>query len=202
MSETKRATDFLRPLGFVLLLGAISAEAAAQSLGSSAPVARRDGAHDFGWEIGTWRTHLRRLRNPLTKSATWVEYEGTTVVREVLGGRANLAELQVEGPAGRIEGVALRLYSPQTRQWRFHYANIADGELTTPLSGAFANGRGEFYADDTLNGRPIRVRFIISNIGRNVARFEQAFSGDGGRTWEVNWIATDTRVEAGSRPSK
>ncbi|HJS81065.1 MAG TPA: hypothetical protein VJ748_10615, partial [Vitreimonas sp.] len=63
-----------------------------------------------------------------------------------------------------------------------------------PVVGAFHNGRGEFYADDTLNGRPIRVRFIISDITENSARFEQAFSADGGQTWEVNWIAVDTRV--------
>jgi len=191
----------LRASGFALLLGALAAAAHTQTQRPAA-AAQRDGAHDFHWEFGTWRTHLRRLRNPLSNSSTWVEYQGTTVVREVLGGRANLAELRVEGPAGRIEGVGLRLYNPETRIWRFHYANIADGELTTPLSGSFAKGRGEFYADDTLGGRPIRVRFIISDITPNSARFEQAFSGDGGRTWEVNWIAVDTRLAERSRPPR
>jgi hypothetical protein len=153
----------------------------------------RDGAHDFDFNIGTWTTHLRRLRNPLSGASTWVEYEGTSVVRGILGGRANLVELSVEGPAGRIEGLLLRLYQPATRQWSMHYANISDGELTTPLVGSFENGRGVFYANDTFNGRPIRVRFVISDITENSARFEQAFSADGGRTWEVNWIAVDTR---------
>jgi hypothetical protein len=157
-------------------------------------VTPRDGAQDFDWEIGAWRTHLRRLQNPLSGSTTWVEYEGTSLVHGYLDRRANLVELSVEGSAGRIEGMSLRLYNPETRQWSLHYASVRSGELTPPVVGGFTNGRGEFYADDTLNGRPIRVRFVISDITENSARFEQAFSGDGGQTWEVNWIAVDTRV--------
>jgi uncharacterized protein YciI len=155
--------------------------------------ARPDGARDFDWNIGRWKTHLRRLKGALTGSTTWVEYNGTSVVHGFLGNRANLVELSVEGPAGKIEGLLLRLYNPETRQWSMHFANVAAGELTPSLVGGFKDGRGEFYADDTLNGRPIKVRFVISEVTRNSARFEQAFSGDGGKTWEVNWIATDTR---------
>ena len=155
--------------------------------------APRDGAHDFDWEHGTWTTQLRRLRNPLSGSSTWDEYKGVSIVRPVLGGRANLIELSVEGPAGRIEGLSLRLYSPKARQWSLHFANISSGELTTPVIGAFEKGRAEFYAHDTLNGRGILVRFVISDIKPDSARFEQAFSDDGGKTWEVNWIAIDTR---------
>jgi hypothetical protein len=157
-------------------------------------VAQADGAHDFDWEIGTWRTHLRRLQNPLSGSNTWVEYEGTSIVHGFLDRRANLVELSVQGPAGSIEGMSLRLYNPQTRQWSLHYASVRSGELTPPVVGSFVNGRGEFYADDTFDGRPIRVRFVISDITENSARFEQAFSADGGQTWEVNWIAVDTRM--------
>lgn len=155
----------------------------------------QDGQRDFDFEIGTWKTQLKRRLKPLTGSTSWVEYEGTTVVKPLLGGRANTAELMVEGPAGRIEGVSLRLYNPQTRQWSLNYASVADGAMTPPMIGAFEGGRGTFYADDTLGDRPIRVRFVISDITANSAHFEQAFSADGGKTWEVNWIATDTRVE-------
>lgn len=153
-----------------------------------------DGAHDFDWEIGTWRTHLRRLQNPLSGSNAWVEYEGTSIVHGFLDRRANLVELSVTGSAGTIEGISLRLYNPRTRQWSLNYASVRSGELTPAMVGDFANGRGEFYADDTFNGRPVRVRFVISDITENSARFEQAFSADGGQTWEVNWIALDTRV--------
>ena len=128
--------------------------------------AQRDGQHDFDFEIGTWKTQLRRLQRPLSGSTTWVEYEGTTVVRKVLDGRANLVELKVDGPAGRIEGLSLRFYNPQARQWSLNFANINDGTLTTPTIGEFKDGRGEFYNQDTIQRRAILVRFVITKITR------------------------------------
>jgi hypothetical protein len=154
----------------------------------------RDGQRDFDFEIGTWRTHLKRLVKPLSGSTTWAEYEGTTVVRKVLDGRANLVELRVKGPVGQIEGLSLRLYNTQSRQWSLHFSNIASGAIELPTVGEFRNGRGEFYGQDTLNGRVILVRFVVSVLSPASCRFEQAFSVDGGKTWEVNWIATDTRL--------
>lgn len=126
--------------------------------------AQRDGQHDFDWEIGNWKTQLKRLQRPLSGSTTWVEYEGTTVVRKVLDGRANLVELNVAGPAGRIEGLSLRLYNPQARQWSLNFANVRDGTLTTPSIGEFKDGRGEFYNQDRYNERAILVRFVITKI--------------------------------------
>ena len=165
------------------------------SIDSHQANASRDGQHDFDFEIGTWKTHLRRRVRPLTGSNNWVEYEGTSVVRKVLNGKANLVELVVDGPAGHIEGVSLRLYNPQSRQWSLNFANANNGSLTTPSIGEFKNGRGEFFNQDTLNGRSILVRFVISDITPTSCRFEQSFSDDGGKTWEANWIATDTRVK-------
>ncbi|HEX7154664.1 MAG TPA: hypothetical protein VF618_24475 [Thermoanaerobaculia bacterium] len=155
----------------------------------------RDGQRDFDFEIGTWKTHVRRRLRPLTGSTTWVEMNGTTVVRKVWNGRGNLVELVADTPNGRFEGLSLRLYNPQSRQWSLHFANSSDGILAPPTIGEFKDGRGEFYAQETLNGRAILVRFVISDITPKSCRFEQAFSDDGGKTWEVNWIATDTRVE-------
>jgi hypothetical protein len=107
-------------------------------------------------------------------------------------------ELVADGPAGHFEGLSLRLYNPQSRQWSLNFASSHDGTLTQPTIGGFKNGRGEFYDQETFNGRAIFVRFVISDITPNSCRFEQAFSDDGGKTWEVNWIATDTRVADGS----
>lgn len=160
-----------------------------------AQTSQRDGQHDFDFEIGTWKTQLRRLARPLTGSTTWVEYEGTTVVRKVWNGRANLVELNASGPAGSFEGLSLRLYNPQSRQWSLNFANISDGTLVTPSIGEFKDGRGEFYNQETYNGRAILVRFVITKLSNDSCRFEQAFSEDGGKTWEVNWIAVDTRVK-------
>jgi hypothetical protein len=152
-----------------------------------------DAQHDFDFEIGAWKTHLSRLVRPLTGSTTWASYEGTTVVRKVWEGRANLVELEVDGPAGHLEGLSLRLYDPESRRWSLNFANGKAGVLSPPAIGAFANGRGEFFSEESLDGRPITVRFVISEITADSVRFEQAFSADGGKTWEVNWIATDTR---------
>lgn len=157
--------------------------------------AQRDGQHDFDWEIGSWKTQLKRLQRPLSGSTTWVEYLGTTEVRKVMDGRANLVELKVEGPAGRIEGLSLRLYNPQARQWSLNFANVSNGMLTTPSVGEFKDGRGEFYNQDTFNGRAILVRFVITKITDDSYRFEQSFSGDFGKTWEANWIAIDRRIK-------
>jgi hypothetical protein len=154
-----------------------------------------DGQHDFDFELGSWITKVRVLRNPLSgHTPDWAEYHGTSVVRSLLDGRANFVELKVEGQAGRIEGGALRLYSPQSRQWSLNYASLGNGLLTAPVYGGFdGRERGAFFGQDTLGGRTILVRFIITSMSKDEIRFEQAYSGDGGATWEINWIATDTR---------
>jgi len=153
----------------------------------------RDGRHDFDFEIGEWSTHVKRLQRPLSGSTTWVEYAGTTNVRGVLGTRANLAELVIEGPSGKIEGAALRLYQPATRQWSIHYVSVGDGALTAPLFGEFRDGRGVFSGQDTYGGRAVLVRFLIIKEAADRYRFEQSFSDDGGEHWELNWVATDTK---------
>jgi hypothetical protein len=156
---------------------------------------KRDGQHDFDFEIGTWKTHLSRRLHPLTGSNTWTDMEGTSIVRKVWNGRGNLVELVADGPTGHFEGLNLRLYNPQSHQWSLHFANSSDGALAPPTIGQFKDGRGELYSQETLNGRAILVRFIITQPGPDTCRFEQAFSDDGGKTWEVNWIAVDTRVK-------
>jgi hypothetical protein len=185
--------------GAVMLLWILSiAGAAPKALGQArsdaAPHSLRDGRNDFDFEIGVWKTQLKRLVHPLTGSNTWTDYHGTTTVRKVWNGRANILELEVDGPQGHIEALSLRLYDPDSHQWSLNFASSAGGTLGTPTIGEFNNGRGEFYDQETLNGRAILVRFLISDITPNACHFEQAFSVDGGRTWEVNWIATDTRV--------
>jgi hypothetical protein len=136
------------------------------------------------------------LSQPLTGSKGCVDYVGTTIVRKVWNGRANLVELEVNGPKGHIEALSLRLYNPGAHQWSLNFASSSGGALGPPTIGEFKNGRGEFYDQEMLNGRSILVRFVVSDIAPNSCRFEQAFSDDGGSTWEVNWIATDLRMTA------
>jgi hypothetical protein len=160
--------------------------------------AERDGQHDFDFEIGTWKTHLKRLIHPLTGSTTWVEYEGTTTVRKVWNGRANLIELEVGGPTGHIEALSLRLYNPESHQWSLSFSNSAGGKMATPSVGEFKSGRGEFIDQETLGPRMILVRFVISDITPTSCHFEQSYSDDGGKSWELNWIADDTRLPGAS----
>jgi len=157
--------------------------------------APHDEQHDFDFHIGTWKTHLWRLQRPLTGSTTWVEYEGISVVHSVWNGRASLFELEVHGPSGHIAGVGLRLYNPQSHQWTLNWASSSDGTMTQPMIGEFKNGRGEFFDQEIFNGRTIFARNSFSDIAPNSCRFEQAFSDDGGTTWETNWVITFTRVK-------
>ena len=190
-----------RVRAYLLLCGIAAAAAPSVGLGqadasnATRAAAARDGQHDFDFEIGSWRTELARLARPLSGDTTWVHYEGTSIVRKVWDGRANLVELDVTGPTGRIEGLSLRLYNPEARQWSLNFAGSRSGMLSPPVTGEFRDGRGEFYGMEYFNGRAILVRFIISDITNTSARFEQAFSEDGGKTWEVNWIAIDTRID-------
>lgn len=150
---------------------------------------------DFDFEHGRWRTSLRRLLKPLTGSQDWAEYSGSTTVSPLLGGRANVVELDVTGPHGRIEGISLRLFEPGRRLWTLNFSNEAAGTLEPPVSGGFDGSRhGVFFGHDTFRGRPILVRFVIDVIDADTAHFEQAFSADAGASWEVNWVAVDRRV--------
>jgi hypothetical protein len=161
-----------------------------------APDTNRDGQHDFDFEFGSWHAHLRRRLHPLTGSNEWVEYDGTSVVRQIWDGRSNLGELEVGNATTHIEGLSFRLYSPQAHQWSIYWANSQDGALGTAMIGQFANGRGEFYDQEQFAGRAVFVRFIFSDITPTSFRLEQAFSADGGRSWEANWITTFTRQPA------
>ena len=176
------------------LLGLSGPPVGATQDASSRPVAARDGQHDFDWELGIWTTKVRVRRNPLSGTAPdWAEYEGTSVVKPLLDGRANFVELSVGGTGGRIEGGSLRLYNPKA-QWSLNYASASGGVLTAPVFGGFdGHGRGLFYGQDTLEGRTILVRFIVTQVSPREARFEQAYSIDGGQSWEDNWMAVDTR---------
>lgn len=162
---------------------------------------KRDGQRDFDFNIGTWKTHVSRLLHPLTGSTTWTEYDGISIVRKVWNGRASLFELEVDGTAGHMEGVGLRLYNPDTRQWSLNWANSTDGTMNSPMIGEFKDGRGEFFDGEQFNGKAIFARNRFTDITPNSSRFEQAFSDDGGKTWETNWVMTFTRVKDESQES-
>ena len=162
---------------------------------TAAPTTPHDGQRDFDFEAGTWKIHLKRLVKPLSGSNSWVEFDGTSVTRKVWDGRADLEEFETDGPSGHIEGLTLRLYNPATHQWSLYWSNGKNGTLSLPPNvGEFKNGRGEFYCQDTYDGRIVLVRYVWSDITASSAHFEQSYSDDGGKTWEANWITDQTRV--------
>ena len=157
-------------------------------------VETRDGAHDFDFRVGTWKTHIERLQKPLSGSKNWITLDGSVTVRPIWGGKALLEEIDAQGGGTRMEGLTLFLYNPETRQWALSFSNVKSGRIDAPVVGEFKNGRGEFYGADTLDGRGILVRIVWSDFLRDSYRFEQSFSADGGATWEPNFVARVTRV--------
>jgi hypothetical protein len=190
----------------VALIAMVVAASVACASTSSHPAAAHDTAlplpdtpagtpRDFDFEHGQWRTSLRRLLKPLSGSQEWAEYSGTTNVHALMGGRANVVELDVTGPLGRIEGLSLRLFDTKRQRWTLNFSNMAAGTLTVPMSGGFGGSRrGVFYSAESFRGQPILVRFVIDVVDADNCRFEQAYSADGGKSWEVNWVAVDARV--------
>lgn len=158
-----------------------------------------DGQHDFDFEIGSWNIHLKKLDHPLSGSPNgrWTDFDGTSVTQKIWDGRAQIEQFETDGALGHIEGLTLRLYNPQTHQWRLYWANVKNGALDPqPMVGEFKNGVGEFYDQESFNGRMIYVRFIWSATNTDKPHFEQSYSDDGGKTWEANWITDQTRVPA------
>jgi hypothetical protein len=180
-----------------LLIGALGctcpaapAGAADQTSGASAG---RDGRHDFDFNFGVWKTHIKRILNPLSGSTESLELNGTVTVRKVWGGRAQLEEIEADGPGGHWEGLTFFLYDPKARQWSQTFASSADGAFSDGLIGSFKDGIGELFARDTFNGRSILVRGRWSDITPNSHHFEEDYSDDGGTTWHPAFIANLTR---------
>jgi hypothetical protein len=184
-------SKIFRALALAGVLAAAPFAAPAQPARPAPPTV--GGPHDFDFEFGDWKCHLARRLRPLTGSNEWVQYDGTSIVKPWWNGKANVGELELDGPAGHLEGMSVRVYNPATHQWGVSFANSAVGSLGTAMFGGFQNGRGEFYNQDTLNDRAILVRFIFSDVTAHTFQLEQAFSDDGGKTWEANWIAKFTR---------
>jgi hypothetical protein len=161
------------------------------------PTAFADPAqHDFDWQLGTWNIHMRRMLHPLSTTETWTTYDGTVDVHKLWGGRANLAEIDTQGPSGRLQFLSLRLYDPNAHQWSLNFAHAGSYLVgTPPMHGQFQDGKGTFYAQDTLDGKAMLERFSFGDITAGKAQDQQAFSADGGMTWEVNWINDQTRIK-------
>ncbi len=155
--------------------------------------ARLDGRDDFDFFLGTWDSRQRKLKERLRDCDEWDEFTAVSVAWKVLGGLGHMDEVTMETAAGQVRGLTLRLFDPKTQLWSIHWADSKSATLLTPMVGRFQNGVGEFYDRETFDGRSIFSRFLWTSSDPDHCRWEQAFSADGGRTWETNWTADFTR---------
>jgi hypothetical protein len=155
---------------------------------------RVTGANDFDFLIGNWSVRHRRLKRRLAGDTESIEFSGPASARSILGGLGNFDEYHIDLPSGAYIGSTLRLFNPATGLWSIHWMDSRDPKLDPPMIGSFEGGRGLFFGDDTFEGKPIRVRFIWSGMTASACHWEQAFSIDGGESWETNWTMSFTRV--------
>lgn len=195
---SKHVRSYVLICSLFAMLPAVQLAAQQTSAGSSAsvqsPISQRDGQHDFDPLLGKWKYHLKRRLNPLTGSNQWVNFEGTGECSRLWDGGSQVDTFDANGPTGHITGLTLRVYNPNSHQWRLYWANRKVGVLDPPQVGEFKDGHGQFFAQDTINGKTILIRFDWTKLDTDTPHFEQSFSDDGGTTWEVNWITDQTRV--------
>ncbi|MFI6506399.1 hypothetical protein ACIBCT_02240 [Streptosporangium sp. NPDC050855] len=147
--------------------------------------------NDFDFLAGTWDVANRRRTDFLDETSEWEEFPAVSRASRHFEGGASFDEITF--PTKGFTGLTLRLYDVEREQWSLYWSNSRTGTLFPPVVGRFTDGRGEFHGDDTHAGRQVRARFVWSDVTERSARWEQAFSLDGGVTWVTNWIMELTR---------
>ena len=155
---------------------------------------QNDGRNDFDFLIGTWKVHHFRLKERLKGCTEWEEFEGKSTDRKILNGLGNMDENILHRASGDVHAITVRLFNPRSKEWSLCWSAEGAGTFEVPMIGGFQNGRGEFYSQEVFEGRHIFSRFIWSEIEANACKWEQAFSNDGGKTWETNWVMTFERI--------
>jgi hypothetical protein len=180
-----------------ILVGSMTSAQPSRGDSKAAQDANLTGLHDFDFLLGRWRVHHRQLKERLADSHEWTEFEGSLVTRRLMNGWANVGDNIFKMPGGEVRGVGLRSYDPKTGQWSVWWLDGRDpsADLGAPIKGGFQNGIGTFFSDEMYRGKPIRVRVTWSRITSTSAHWEQAFSPDGGKSWETNWASDFTRSD-------
>lgn len=151
---------------------------------------------DFDFIIGHWNVHHRRLTTRLAECTEWIEFKGSTTTRKILAGFGNVEDNVLHFPEGTVRAAAFRSYDPASGSWAIWWLDgRAPHSVDVPVVGKFDGSVGLFFADDTFEGRPIRMRFIWQKHPGGNPTWEQAFSEDGGKTWETNWTMEFERRE-------
>ena len=191
------------------LLAAMAAAGGAAALGGPGRAATRAladptlaaHARDWEWLNGTWNVWHHRLRERLAGSNQWDDFAGKSAEWQTMGGFGTIDDNALELPAGLYRAVGIRAFDPATRSWSIWWLDGRNqARLDPPVRGRFDGDSGTFVGADSFNGRPIMVRFRWTGIHGPRPRWEQAFSADGGATWEVNWVNWFTRASAPAAP--
>jgi hypothetical protein len=181
------------PCAVLLAISLVAAPAAAPPAEGGSVA---DHAHDFDFLIGKWRVHHWRLKDRLAGSRDWVEFDGTSQLWMTMDGKGTIDDNYIGLPDGPYRAVGIRAYDPKTATWAIWWLDERNPRvIEQPVFGNINNGVGIFEGDDTFRGKPIKVRFTWSHITPDSAHWEQAFSPDGGKTWETNWRMELTRVQ-------
>jgi hypothetical protein len=160
----------------------------------STAVRRAEGVRDFDFFMGRWKIHNRRLRERLAGCTEWDEFEATVVARPILDGMGNEDDYRTDYGGGYV-GMSFRFFDPETGLWSIYWADSRySGLLDPPVIGSFSGDTGIFEGEDEFEGRPILVRYTWSRVTTPSPRWEQAFSEDGGKTWETNWVNDFSRA--------
>lgn len=176
--------------------------AAALAVTSGLPMAPADAApaveapHDFDFLVGNWTVSHRQLKRRLAGETEWISFDGTSTFRKILGGFANIDENELRKPEGTYIGVTLRLYDPAKKLWAIYWMDSRhpSTDIGVAVVGSFDKGIGTLFSDETFEGKAIKVRFIWNATNPARPHWQQAFSPDGGKTWETNWVSEFTRV--------
>lgn len=153
-------------------------------------------AGDFDFLLGDAVVHNRRLRQRLQGCTEWEEFAARQTNQALPGGIGNYDDFVASSWRPDFVGLSLRLFNPQTALWSIYWLDNhsggldAAGQLRQPVVGRFENGIGIFEGDDSVDGRPVRVRYTWSGTAGAQPRWEQAMSADGGVSWEINWSMT------------
>jgi hypothetical protein len=156
----------------------------------------RDGSHDFDFDFGVWKTEITRRLHPLTGSTESMKLTGTVTIRKVWGGKASLEEIEADGPKGHWQGMSIFLYDPAAHQWSQSFIGSAAGTFAGGFIGSFRDGKGELFAQDTLDGRSVLVRATWSDITPTSHKYQEDYSADGGKSWEPSFVAMKTKIRS------
>ncbi len=152
---------------------------------------------DWDWLLGSWDVWHRRLKDRLVGSQEWQEFTGRSAFWHTMGGLGNIDDNSLALPAGDYRGLSVRAFDPKAGSWAIWWLDGRNPEhIDPPVRGGFHGDEGEFIGTDTHKGTPVTVRFRWHEVRSKRPWWDQAFSTDGGKTWEINWRNYFTRTNS------